>query len=109
MEFVLVCVTVHRHLQSYSSCRFNKIRRTYLQENGREPSHAELAKELNIDEKKIKHIIKIAKEPISLETPVGDSESDAYIKDFIENENEPSFPITTESFGVTCIAESSSK
>ncbi len=70
--------------------KINKIRRTYLQENGREPSHAELAKELNIDEKKIKHIIKIAKEPISLETPVGDSESDAYIKDFIENENEAS-------------------
>lgn len=70
--------------------KINKIRRTYLQEHGREPSHAELAKELNIDEKKIKHIIKIAKEPISLETPVGDSESDAYIKDFIENENEAS-------------------
>ncbi len=46
-----------------------------------------LAKELNIDEKKIKNIIKISKEPISLETPVGDSE-DAFIKDFIENENE---------------------
>ena len=45
------------------------------------------AKELNTDEKKIKNIIKISKEPISLETPVGDSE-DAFIKDFIENENE---------------------
>lgn len=67
--------------------KINKIKRTFVQEHGREPSHAELAKELNIDEKKIKNIIKISKEPISLETPVGDSE-DAFIKDFIENEND---------------------
>ncbi len=67
--------------------KINKIKRTFVQEHGREPSHTELAKELNIDEKKIKNIIKISKEPISLETPVGDSE-DAFIKDFIENENE---------------------
>lgn len=69
--------------------KINKIKRAYLQEHGREPTHAELAKDINIDEKKIKHIIKISKEPISLETPVGDSE-DAFIKDFIENENEAS-------------------
>lgn len=67
--------------------KINKIKRTFVQEHGREPSHAELAKELNIDEKKIKNIIKISKEPISLETPVGDSD-DAFIKDFIENEND---------------------
>jgi RNA polymerase primary sigma factor len=67
--------------------KINKIKRTFIQEHGREPSHAELSKELNIDEKKIKNIIKISKEPISLETPVGDSE-DAFIKDFIENEND---------------------
>ncbi len=67
--------------------KINKIKRTFLQEHGREPTYAELAKELNLDEKKIKNIIKISKEPISLETPVGDSE-DAFIKDFIENENE---------------------
>ena len=67
--------------------KINKIKRTFVQEHGREPTHAELAKELNLDEKKIKNIIKISKEPISLETPVGDSE-DAFIKDFIENENE---------------------
>ena len=69
--------------------KINKIKRTFLQENGREPSYEELAKELNLDEKKIKNIIKISKEPISLETPVGDSD-DASIKDFIENENEAS-------------------
>jgi len=69
--------------------KINKIKRTFIQEHGREPTHEELAKELNLDEKKIKNIIKISKEPISLETPVGDSE-DAYIKDFIANENEAS-------------------
>ena len=67
--------------------KINKIKRTFVQEHGREPTHTELAKELNIDEKKVKNIIKISKEPISLETPVGDSE-DAFIKDFIESEND---------------------
>jgi RNA polymerase primary sigma factor len=67
--------------------KINKITRTYVQEYGREPAHAELAKLLNLDEKKIKNIIKISKEPVSLETPVGDSE-DTYLKDFIEGENE---------------------
>ncbi len=67
--------------------KINKIKRTFMQEHGREPNNQELSKELNLDEKKIKNIIKISKEPISLETPVGDSE-DAYIKDFIENEDE---------------------
>lgn len=67
--------------------KINKIKRTFLQEHGREPTHTELAKELNLDEKKIKNIIKISKEPISLETPVGDSE-DAFIKDFIESETD---------------------
>ena len=69
--------------------KINKIKRTFLQEHGREPTHAELAKELNLDEKKIKNIIKISKEPISLETPVGDSD-DAFIKDFIESETDVS-------------------
>ena len=69
--------------------KINKIKRSFIQEHGREPTHTELAKELNLDEKKIKNIIKISKEPISLETPVGDSE-DASIKDFIESENDSS-------------------
>lgn len=67
--------------------KINKIKHAFLQESGREPSYEELAKKLNIDEKKIKNIIKISKEPISLETPVGDS-NDASIKDFIESDNE---------------------
>lgn len=67
--------------------KINKITRSYVQDMGREPTYAELAKELNLDEKKIKNIIKISKEPVSLETPVGDSD-DTYLKDFIEDENE---------------------
>lgn len=67
--------------------KINKIKHSFLQETGREPSYEELAKKLNLDEKKIKNIIKISKEPISLETPVGDG-NDASIKDFIESENE---------------------
>ena len=76
--------------------KINKIKHSYLQEKGREPSHAELAKELNLDEKKIKNILKISKEPISLETPVGDDE-DASIKDFIESESDlsPSEQVTS--------------
>lgn len=66
--------------------KINKIKHVFLQEHGREPSNAELAKKLNIDEKKIKNIIKISKEPISLETPIGDS-NDASIKDLIEHED----------------------
>ena len=67
--------------------KINKITRVYVQEEGREPTFSELSKELNLDEKKIKNIVKISKEPVSLETPVGDSE-DTYLKDFIEDENE---------------------
>ena len=67
--------------------RINKARRTFMQEHGKEPLYSDLAKILNMDEKKIKNIIKISKEPISLEAPIGDGE-DASIKDFIKNENE---------------------
>ncbi|MBP7854693.1 RNA polymerase sigma factor RpoD [Candidatus Babeliales bacterium] len=67
--------------------KINKIKHIFLQEHGREPTHAELAKKLNLDEKKIKNIIKISKEPISLETPIGDG-NDASIKDLIESEDD---------------------
>lgn len=76
--------------------KINKIKSEFLQDKGREPTSDELSKELNIDEKKIKNILKISKEPVSLETPVGDDE-DATIKDFIESEYDlsPSEQITT--------------
>lgn len=76
--------------------KINKIKHIFLQEQGREPTNAELAKKLNIDEKKIKNIIKISKEPISLETPIGDS-NDASIKDLIEHEDSHSLSDTVAS------------
>ena len=69
--------------------KINKIKHIFLQEHGREPTYAELAKKLNLDEKKIKNIVKISKEPISLETPIGDG-NDASIKDLIESEDDMS-------------------
>ncbi|MBP9765357.1 RNA polymerase sigma factor RpoD [Candidatus Babeliales bacterium] len=69
--------------------KINKIKHVFLQEHGREPTYTELAKKLNLDEKKIKNIIKISKEPISLETPIGDG-NDASIKDLIESEDDMS-------------------
>jgi RNA polymerase primary sigma factor len=73
--------------------RINKIKRTFAQEHGREPSNAEIAKDLNMEESKVKNIIKISREPISLDTPISSGE-DTYIRDFIVNENEPS-PVDT--------------
>ncbi len=55
-----------------------------VQEKGKEPTAAELAEYLDMDEDKIKSIIKIAKEPISLETPIGD-DNDTHLEDFIED------------------------
>jgi RNA polymerase primary sigma factor len=76
--------------------RINKSKRIFLQLHGREPSYTELASELGIEEKKIKNIVKISKEPISLDSPIGDSneKDEATIKDFIRNENEIS-PVDT--------------
>ncbi len=55
-----------------------------VQEKGKEPTASELAEYLGMDEDKIKSIIKIAKEPISLETPIGD-DNDTHLEDFIED------------------------
>ena len=76
--------------------RINKTKRVFSQINGREPTYAELALELGMEEKKIKNIIKISREPISLDSPIGDGKEkdEASIKDFIENENELS-PVET--------------
>ena len=82
----ICCLIYFEHIKDDIN-KINKIKRLFIQQHGQEPSYADLAKELNLDEKKIKNIIKISKEPISLETPVGDSE-DAFIKDFIENDKD---------------------
>jgi RNA polymerase primary sigma factor len=76
--------------------RINKTKRVFSQLHGREPTYEELSKELGIDEKKIKNIVKISKDPISLDSPVGDGKEkdETTVKDFIENENEIS-PVET--------------
>ena len=58
------------------------------QELGRDPTPAEIAKEMGISESKVREIIKIAQEPVSLETPIGEEE-DSHLGDFIEDENAP--------------------
>ncbi|MGP1958564.1 MAG: RNA polymerase sigma factor RpoD [Arsenophonus sp. NC-CH8-MAG3] len=64
--------------------KLNRISRQILQETGREPSPEELAERMLMPEDKIRKILKIAKEPISMETPIGDDE-DSHLGDFIED------------------------
>ncbi len=64
--------------------RINKIIRKHLQETGKEPDLDSIAKEVGLSVDKVKNVIKITKEPISLETPVGD-EDDGRFGDFIED------------------------
>lgn len=61
-----------------------RISRGLLQELGREPTAEEIAKEMDISEDKVREIIKIAQEPVSLETPIGEEE-DSHLGDFIED------------------------
>ncbi len=64
--------------------KLNRISRTMLQEMGREPTPDELANKMEMPEDKIRKVMKIAKEPISMETPIGDDE-DSHLGDFIED------------------------
>ncbi|MCG5031780.1 RNA polymerase sigma factor RpoD [Mesosutterella sp. OilRF-GAM-744-9] len=64
--------------------KMNRITRQVLQETGMEPDPSELAERMQIPEDKIRRILKIAKEPISMETPIGDDE-DSHLGDFIED------------------------
>ena len=66
--------------------KMNRISRQILQETGHEPDAATLALKMEIPEDKIRKIMKIAKEPISMETPIGDDE-DSHLGDFIEDGN----------------------
>jgi RNA polymerase primary sigma factor len=66
--------------------RINKVVRKYIQENGKEPSEEEIAKEVKLPIEKIKNVIKITKEPISLEAPVG-NDDDGKFGDFVEDIN----------------------
>jgi RNA polymerase primary sigma factor len=64
--------------------KMNRISRQILQESGREPDPAELAERMEMPEEKIRKIMKISKEPISMETPIGDDD-DSHLGDFIED------------------------
>ncbi len=66
-----------------------RISRQFLQETGREPSAEELAELMELPVEKVRKVLKIAKEPISLETPIGDDE-DSHLGDFIEDKRVPS-------------------
>ena len=65
-----------------------RVNRQLAQELGRDPTPAEIAKEMGISESKVREIIKIAQEPVSLETPIGEEE-DSHLGDFIVDENAP--------------------
>ncbi len=64
--------------------KLNRISRQMLQEMGREPSPEELSERMQMPEDKVRKVLKIAKEPISMETPIGDDE-DSHLGDFIED------------------------
>ncbi|MBT8442455.1 MAG: RNA polymerase sigma factor RpoD [Gammaproteobacteria bacterium] len=64
--------------------KLNRISRTMLQEMGREPTPEELAERMEMPEEKVRKVLKIAKEPISMETPIGDDEG-SHLGDFIED------------------------
>ena len=66
--------------------KLNRISRQMLQEIGREPTPEELSERMDLPEDKVRKVMKIAKEPISMETPIGDDE-DSHLGDFIEDSN----------------------
>ncbi|NLA69074.1 MAG: RNA polymerase sigma factor RpoD, partial [Gammaproteobacteria bacterium] len=73
--------------------KLNRISRQMLQQYGREATPEELAKEMEMPEDKVRKVMKIAKEPTSMETPIGDDE-DSHLGDFIEDTNAES-PVET--------------
>ncbi|MDY3052370.1 MAG: RNA polymerase sigma factor RpoD [Ndongobacter sp.] len=66
--------------------KLSRAQRQLLQELGRDPTNEEIAKEMNIDVEKVRVVRKIAQEPVSLETPIGEEE-DSHLGDFIEDES----------------------
>ncbi|MBR4030571.1 MAG: RNA polymerase sigma factor RpoD [Clostridia bacterium] len=73
-----------------------RIQRQLIQENGREPQPEEVAKEMNMSIDKVREIMKIAQEPVSLETPIGEEE-DSHLGDFIPDDDAPA-PADAASF-----------
>ena len=68
--------------------RLNKVCRLWVQESGREPTQEEIAKIMRLPIKKVRKIMKITRDPISLESPIGDDEN-SFLKDFIKDEQSP--------------------
>ncbi|MDE6712973.1 MAG: RNA polymerase sigma factor RpoD [Lachnospiraceae bacterium] len=78
-----------------------RINRQLLQELGREPSPAEIAERMDIQEEKVREILKISQEPVSLETPIGEEE-DSHLGDFIQDDN---VPVPAEAAASTMLRE----
>jgi RNA polymerase primary sigma factor len=70
--------------------KYEKFRRELMKELRREPSAEEIAKEMGLAPDKVRHIAKIAQKTVSLETPVGDSDEESILADFIKDEEMPS-------------------
>ena len=73
-----------------------RVNRQLLQEYGREPRPDEIAREMGISEEKVREIIKVAQEPVSLETPIGEEE-DSHLGDFIPDDDAPA-PVEVAAF-----------
>ena len=83
---VLAALMLTANLKAYSNARFLRQVAVAIDEIGREPTPEELAEKLAMPLEKVRKVLKTAREPISLETPVGDEE-DSHLGDFIEDKN----------------------
>lgn len=78
-----------------------RVSRQLLQELGREPSPEEIAEEMNMSVERVREILKISQEPVSLETPIGEEE-DSHLGDFIQDDN---VPVPAEAAAFTLLKE----
>ena len=78
-----------------------RVSRQLLQELGREPSPEEIAAEMNMPVERVREILKISQEPVSLETPIGEEE-DSHLGDFIQDDN---FPVPADAAAFTLLKE----
>jgi len=80
-------IRIHVHMVETIN-KLIRVSRQLLQELGRDPKPDEIAKEMNMTEEKVREIMKIAQDPVSLETPIGEEE-DSHLGDFIPDEDAP--------------------
>ena len=78
-----------------------RVSRQLLQELGREPSPEEIAKEMDMNVERVREIMKVSQEPVSLETPIGEEE-DSHLGDFIQDDN---LPVPAEAASFTLLKE----